>query len=106
MHAALPASQLTRGFQVGNQAFANYVDANLHLTHINNKEDPIPTLPGHFLGFVHPAGEVHIEDSGEWASCPGQDDTDTQCTRGDVPNIADGKTSDHDGPYGTVQMGC
>ncbi|OJA21362.1 hypothetical protein AZE42_10025 [Rhizopogon vesiculosus] len=26
-----------------------------------------------FLDFVHPAGEVHIQDSGEWAACPGQD---------------------------------
>lgn len=40
--------------------------------HINNKEDPIPILPGMFLGYVHPSGEVHIEDSGEWASCPGE----------------------------------
>ena len=58
--------------RVGNQAFANYVDANLHLTHINNEEDPIPICPGMSLGFVHPSGEVHIEDSGEWASCPGK----------------------------------
>jgi predicted lipase len=57
--------------RVGNQAFANYIDANTTLTHINNEEDPVPILPGMFLGFVHPAGEVHIEDSGEWANCPG-----------------------------------
>ena len=30
-----PLTELTS--QVGNPAFANYVDANLHLTHINNK---------------------------------------------------------------------
>ena len=58
--------------QVGNQDFANYIDANVHLTHINNKEDMFPTIPGMFLGFVHPAGEVHIQDSGEWVTCPGQ----------------------------------
>lgn len=58
--------------RVGNQAFADYVDANLHLTHINNEEDPIPICPGMFLGFVHPAGEVHIRDSGMWAACPGK----------------------------------
>ena len=58
--------------RVGNQAFANYVDANLYLTHINNEEDPIPICPGMFLGYVHPAGEVHIRDSGEWAACPGE----------------------------------
>ncbi|KAG1874399.1 Alpha/Beta hydrolase protein [Suillus subluteus] len=92
--------------RVGNQAFANYVDANLHLTHINNEEDPIPICPGMFLGFVHPAGEVHIEDSGEWAACPGQDNPSTQCIVGDVPEIWDGDESDHDGPYNGVEMGC
>ncbi|KAG0697948.1 Alpha/Beta hydrolase protein [Suillus ampliporus] len=92
--------------RVGNQAFANYVDANLHLTHINNMEDPIPICPGMFLGFVHPAGEVHIEDSAEWAACPGQDNPSTQCIVGDVPEIWDGDESDHDGPYNGVEMGC
>jgi hypothetical protein len=92
--------------RVGNQAFANYVDANVHLTHINNEEDPIPICPGMFMGFVHPAGEVHIEDSGEWAACPGQDNPSTQCIVGDVPEIWDGDESDHDGPYNGVEMGC
>ncbi|KAG1908103.1 Alpha/Beta hydrolase protein [Suillus fuscotomentosus] len=92
--------------RVGNQAFADYVDANLHLTHINNEEDPIPICPGIFLDFVHPAGEVHIQDSGEWASCPGQDNPSTQCIVGDVPEIWDGDESDHDGPYNGVEMRC
>ncbi|KAG2143797.1 Alpha/Beta hydrolase protein [Suillus bovinus] len=92
--------------RVGNQAFADYVDANLHLTHINNEEDPIPICPGMFMGFVHPAGEVHIEDSGEWAACPGQDNPSTQCIVGDVPEIWDGDESDHDGPYNGILMGC
>ncbi|KZT69278.1 lipase [Daedalea quercina L-15889] len=92
--------------RVGNQAFANYVDAmSASVTHINNEEDPIPILPGMFLGFVHPSGEVHIEDSGEWASCPGQDNPSTQCIVGDVPYIWDGDESDHDGPYNGVEMG-
>lgn len=38
--------------QVGNPAFADYVDANLHLTHVNNMEDPIPIVPGIGLGFA------------------------------------------------------
>ncbi|OJA08437.1 hypothetical protein AZE42_06541 [Rhizopogon vesiculosus] len=71
--------------RVGNQYFANYIDANVHLTHINNKEDPIPIVPGKFLGFVHPAGE---------------------CIVGDVPEIWDGDESEHDGPYNGVEMGC
>ncbi|KAF7968057.1 hypothetical protein HWV62_32079 [Athelia sp. TMB] len=91
---------------VGNQAFANYVDANLHLTHVNNKEDPVPILPGRFLGFVHPAGEVHIEDSNAWVACPGQDNPSTLCIVGDVSNIFEGDVSDHDGPYNGVTMGC
>ncbi|KZP12704.1 alpha/beta-hydrolase [Athelia psychrophila] len=88
--------------RVGNQAFADYVDAHLTLTHINNEEDIVPIVPGMALGFVHPSGEVHIEDSGEWASCPGQDNPSTSCIVGAVPNIFDGDESDHDGPYGVV----
>ena len=108
------------------------MDAHVSLTHINNKEDPIPILPGMFLGYVHPSGEVHIEDSGEWAACPGafalsslrgaapcclradlhcfsragQDNSSSQCIVGDVPEIWDGDESDHDGPYDGVTMGC
>ncbi|KAI6041893.1 Alpha/Beta hydrolase protein [Pisolithus marmoratus] len=92
--------------RVGNKAFADYVDANLHLTHINNKKDPIPICPGMSLGFVHPAGEIHIGASGEWAACPGQDNPSTQCVVGDVPSIFDGNVSDHDGPYNAIEMGC
>ncbi|PCH44548.1 lipase [Wolfiporia cocos MD-104 SS10] len=93
--------------RVGNQAFANYVDAQpTSVTHINNEEDPIPICPGMSLGFVHPSGEVHIEDSGEWANCPGQDNPSTQCIVGDVPEIWDGDESDHDGPYNGIEMGC
>ena len=39
---------------------------------MNNRKDPIPILPGMFLGYVHPSGEVHIEESGEWDACPGK----------------------------------
>ncbi|KIM90201.1 hypothetical protein PILCRDRAFT_175031 [Piloderma croceum F 1598] len=93
--------------RVGNQEFANYVDgASGHLTHINNKEDVIPILPGEFLGFVHPSGEVHIEDSNAWDNCPGQDNPSDLCSTGDVPNIFEGNTSDHDGPYNGITMGC
>ncbi|GBE86690.1 Alpha/Beta hydrolase protein [Sparassis latifolia] len=93
--------------RVGNQAFANYVDAQpTSVTHINNEEDPIPICPGMFLDFVHPSGEVHIEDYGEWASCPGQDNPSTQCIVGDVPTIFQGNESNHDGPYNGVEMGC
>ncbi|KAF8259379.1 lipase, partial [Lactarius quietus] len=94
--------------RVGNQDFANWVDSNLsgQVTHINNEEDPIPILPGMFLGFVHPSGEVHITDSGTWENCPGQDNPSTLCIVGDVPNIFDGNLDDHDGPYDGITMGC
>ncbi|PPQ76610.1 LOW QUALITY PROTEIN: hypothetical protein CVT26_012749 [Gymnopilus dilepis] len=92
--------------RVGNQDFANYVDAHLSFTHINNKEDPVPILPGRFLGFHHPSGEVHIMDNNQWVSCPGQDNTSSECTVGDVPNIFESDESDHDGPYDGVEMGC
>ncbi|KAF8887329.1 lipase class 3 family protein [Infundibulicybe gibba] len=92
--------------RVGNQAFANYVDAHLSLTHINNREDIVPIVPGRFLGYHHPSGEVHIQDSGAWVSCPGQDNTSSDCIVGDVPNIFDGHEGDHSGPYDGVKMGC
>ena len=66
--------------RVGNQAFANWVDHNLAVdgnlsglvTRINNKKDPVPTLPALYHGFHHASGEVHITDSGTWESCPGK----------------------------------
>ena len=92
-------------YQVGNQDFANYVDANTTLTHINNMEDPVPILPGMFLGYHHPAGELHIQDSGVWTECPGQDNPSTMCIVGDVPTIFQSNESDHDGPYNGIEMG-
>ncbi|TBU52719.1 lipase [Dichomitus squalens] len=93
--------------RVGNQDFANYVDSQpIEVTHVNNKEDFIPILPGQFLGYHHPSGEVHIQDSNAWLACPGQDNSDDRCIVGDVPNIFVGDESDHDGPYDGIEMGC
>ncbi|KAI0353777.1 lipase [Trametes cingulata] len=93
--------------RVGNQEFADYVDSQpISVTHINNEKDIVPILPGRFLGYHHPSGEVHIQDSGAWVSCPGHDNTSDQCIVGDVPNIFEGDESDHDGPYDGVRMGC
>ena len=110
LHLQIPSATVSYiGYglpRVGNQDFANYVDSlGLSITHINNKEDFVPILPGLFLGFHHPSGEVHIQDSGVWAACPGQDNDSTECTVGDVPNIFDGDESNHDGPYDGVTMG-
>ncbi len=87
--------------RVGNAAFADYVDAahNGKLSHINNKEDPIPTVPEMFLGYKHPSGEVHIQDSGSWVACPGQDNPSNLCSVGDVPTVLQSNILDHPGPY-------
>lgn len=99
--------------RVGNQEFANYVDAHVTslnggtgLTHVNNQRDVVPIVPGRFLGFVHPSGEVHIQDDNSWDACPGQDNDSDLCSTGDVANVLVGKVSDHDGPYDSVTMGC
>lgn len=42
----LHGTKLTPVQQVGNEAFADYVDTHTTLTHINNKKDLVPTLPG------------------------------------------------------------
>ncbi|EJF64379.1 alpha/beta-hydrolase [Dichomitus squalens LYAD-421 SS1] len=92
--------------RVGDQDFANYVDAqNLTVTHINNKDDPVPILPLILLGFHHPQGEVRIESNGVWNTCPGQDNPSTECSTGSV-NLIFNNEFDHDGPYDGVTMGC
>ncbi|KAF5379409.1 hypothetical protein D9615_006490 [Tricholomella constricta] len=92
--------------RVGNKAFADYVDAHADVSHINNQDDIVPIVPGRFLGFAHPKGEKHIVNSNAWINCPGQDNTDSQCTIGYVPNIFAGDTGDHSGPYDGIIMGC
>lgn len=93
--------------RVGNQAFADYVDAQLtDFTRVNNKKDPVPILPFRLLGFEHPSGEVHIQEGGSWDSCPGQENTDSRCEDGLVPSILVSDVDDHNGPYDSVEMGC
>lgn len=100
--------------RVGNRAFADYVDA-MHsadsvmptVTHINNKKDPVPIVPGRFMGFAHPAGEVHIQHdlSGAWVACPGQDNPSPLCSVGDAHNVVQSNILDHMGPYDDIFMG-
>ncbi|KAF7317836.1 Lipase [Mycena kentingensis (nom. inval.)] len=80
--------------RVGNQDFANLV-SNGDFTHVNNQQDVVPILPGRFLGFHHPTGEIHIQDNLAWTSCPGQDNTNVLCTVGDVGNIFESEAGDH-----------
>jgi hypothetical protein len=88
--------------------------------------DAISVVPGRFLGFSHPSGEVHIVSPGNAVSCPGMilaaymsskliglldiligddDSTDDQCTVKTVPNILDGDVSNHLGPYEGISIG-
>ena len=98
--------------RVGNPSFANYISniPNLSLTHINNLYDPIPILPGMFLGFEQPTGEIHITNDdnigGTWYACSGEDDdNDSQCEDLSVPNIFESDILDHLGPYNGVYIG-
>ncbi|KAH9848457.1 lipase [Lenzites betulinus] len=93
--------------RVGNQSFANWIDSiPVSVTHVNNKKDPVPILPGRFIGYHHPSGEVHIQASEAWVACPGQDNTDAQCIVGDVPTLLQSDADDHDGLYDGIHMGC
>ncbi|RDB18517.1 Lipase [Hypsizygus marmoreus] len=92
--------------RVGNQAFVDYVNARRDVSRIVNQDDIVPIVPGRFLGFGHTNGEKHILNSNAWVNCPGQDNTNSQCTIGYVPNIASGDVNDHGGPYDGVSMGC
>ncbi|KAJ7355771.1 lipase [Mycena albidolilacea] len=96
--------------RVGNRAFANYVDAHTSLARINNQKDIVPVVPSRmplpWLDYQHAGGEVHIQASGEWLSCPGQENQSELCSVGDVPDILFGSIADHDGPYDGVEISC
>ena len=93
--------------RVGNAAWASLFDAKVpDFVRINNKKDPVPTLPYEFLGFHHPHGEIHIAGPGEAYSCPGDDDTaDSQCTISQVPTPFQWNINDHTGPYEKINIG-
>ncbi|RXW16252.1 hypothetical protein EST38_g9602 [Candolleomyces aberdarensis] len=93
------------GYQVGNQAFVNLVNERAVMNRIDNKNDPVPILPPRFLNFTHTEGEIHIVNSDAWVSCPGQENGNSQCTNGYVPNILAGEVDDHQGPYDGVALG-
>lgn len=73
---------------------------------INNEKDLVPIVPGRFLGFVHPHGEIHIVSPGNAVSCAGDDDgDDKQCTDKTVSNILFGNILNHLGPYEGISIG-
>ncbi|KAF8894959.1 alpha/beta-hydrolase [Gymnopilus junonius] len=93
--------------RVGNPAFAQLIDQEVpNFRRINNEQDIIPIVPGRFLGFQHPHGEVHIISPGNAVACSGDDDaTDSQCTIESVPNIFEGNILNHLGPYQGINIG-
>jgi hypothetical protein len=96
--------------RVGNADWANWADANLgdHIR-ITNTEDPIPIVPGRFLGYKHTSGEVHVVNTllqgSQWYTCAGQDNTSPNCSIGDTPNVFGANILDHLGPYDGILMG-
>ncbi|KAJ3733896.1 alpha/beta-hydrolase [Lentinula guzmanii] len=93
--------------RVGNHAWAALVDASdVNFKRIDNEIDPIPIVPGRFLGFEHPIGEIHILSAGNAVSCPGDDDaSDADCQIESVPTIFEGNILDHLGPYEGIYIG-
>ncbi|KAF8622729.1 hypothetical protein AX15_006820 [Amanita polypyramis BW_CC] len=93
--------------RVGNRDFVQLIDSQVaNFSRVNNKRDIIPILPGRFLGFQHPAGEIHILFPGYAIACSGDDDsTDPHCTDGTVPNIFRGDIANHLGPYEGIYIG-
>ncbi|VDC03329.1 unnamed protein product [Peniophora sp. CBMAI 1063] len=92
--------------RVGNPAFANFFDSkSIDFTRVDNRDDLVPIVPGRFLGFEHPSGQVHIISNGNAVACSGQENESDQCTDGAVPNIFDGNVIDHLGPYEGIYIG-
>jgi predicted lipase len=94
--------------RVGNNVFAGLVDAMLagSVKHINNKMDPMPVVPALSLGYTQVAGEIHIQDNGNWVSCPGDDNMDPRCIAGTVTSINNAQFKDHSGPYNGIMINC
>jgi len=93
--------------RVGDQQFANFLDSKVpDLRRVINKHDLVPIVPGRFLGFVHPQGEIHLISAGNAVACAGQDNAnDPQCEDKTVSNILLGKIPDHLGPYEGISIG-
>ncbi|KAI0248629.1 Alpha/Beta hydrolase protein [Lactifluus subvellereus] len=112
MKLNLPSGTTVRGItfgtpRVGNVAWAAFFDSQVSMfTRMNNKLDPVPTMPGQGLGFRHPKVEIHIGSDRTVVICPGDDDdTDPECSDKLVPEVEDGDIGDHDGPYHGIHMG-
>jgi len=84
--------------RVGNQAFAEYMQ-NRHVSRITYEKDPLPIVPGRFLGYSGNSIEYHVDAQGI-NTCQGFDDPQERCQTGNVPNIFDADTADTDNYFG------
>ncbi|KAJ7442635.1 Alpha/Beta hydrolase protein [Mycena latifolia] len=95
--------------RVGNSDFVDFFDSQVtDFKRVNNQADLVPTVPGRFLGFSHPKGEIHIvdDDTKEIVACPGNDDAeDEKCQIKTVPTILSGNILNHLGPYNGIFIG-
>lgn len=56
----------------------------------------IVMILGRFLGYQHPAGEIHLLSPGNAVACAGDDDsTDSQCSDDTVPTVLQGDILNH-----------
>jgi len=85
--------------RVGNTDFAEYM-ANKHVNRITYESDPLPILPGRFLGFSGNSVEYHVGITTGITSCEGFDDTKDTCQTGNVPSVFEGSVSDTDNYLG------
>ena len=126
MKLNLPARTTVQGVtfgtpRVGNEAWASFFDSQIaHFTRMNNKRDPVPTVPRRLIGFRHPREEIHIQLNGSAVACPGgavlpfltyqvradfllcpgdDNGADPHCSDKMVPTINQGNLVDHLGPY-------
>jgi hypothetical protein len=59
--------------RVGNPAWATFFDSQVsNFMRINNKYNPVPVVPRRLLSFWHVATEIHIQQDGRAAICPGE----------------------------------
>ena len=78
MKLNLPAGTSVRGVtfgtpRVGNKDWATFFDSHVsNFTRMNNMRDLVPTIPGRFLGYRHPGGEIHLQADGSAVVCPGE----------------------------------
>ncbi|KAG8777452.1 hypothetical protein FRC12_000369 [Ceratobasidium sp. 428] len=107
----LPANinVITRTFgqpRVGNDVFAQFVDQKLSdLARVTIKRDVVPVVPPLTTLYRHSSGEVHFNAQDMYNSCSGRDNTNENCSTGQV--LTQGiELVDHLGPYpGGIRMG-